>query len=64
MEAICFDSPMNFTDTYFVGDLSKGDSENIFSPGSKQIHLSKSSICLTLIFPITARGLLRAKSDI
>ena len=33
MKAICFDSSMVFTDTYFVGYLSKATSENIFSTG-------------------------------
>ena len=29
MKAICFDSSMIFTDTYFVGDLSRAVSENM-----------------------------------
>ena len=64
MKAICFNSSIIFTDTYFVRDLAKAPFENIFSTGQKHIHLSKSREFWTLILSITTRGVLRTQSNI
>ena len=40
---------MIFTDNFFVGDLSKATSENTFSTGQKEMHLSKQDLLNTNI---------------
>ena len=54
MKTICFNSSMVFTDTHFVGNLSKATSKNI------SVQLTESNY----IFPIISSGVFRIQSNI